>query len=67
MDNDEGKQAHKSHRDRHSGRKADKKKPKNEEVLTPKQKNPKAFAVQNAVKAERRFRRLVCLMRWQIY
>ncbi|ENN71782.1 hypothetical protein D910_02524 [Dendroctonus ponderosae] len=49
----------KSHRDRKSGRKADKKKSKNPNVeeLTDKQKNPKAFAINSAIRAERRFRR----------
>lgn len=50
---------HKSHRDRNAGRKADKKKSKNEHVqeLTDKQKNPKAFTFNSAIRAERRFRR----------
>ncbi|XP_044743641.1 ribosome biogenesis protein BMS1 homolog [Chrysoperla carnea] len=51
----------KSHRDRQSGRKADKKKQKNADnhiqELSDKQKNPKAFAINSAVRAERRFRR----------
>lgn len=44
------------------GRKAEKKKAKNEHVqeLTDKQRNPKAFAVNSAVRAERRFRRYLC-------
>ncbi|XP_066142906.1 ribosome biogenesis protein BMS1 homolog [Euwallacea fornicatus] len=52
----------KSHRDRHSGRKAEKKKAKKNsqnpvEELTDKQRNPKAFAFNSAIRAERRFRR----------
>ncbi|CAG9761928.1 unnamed protein product [Ceutorhynchus assimilis] len=52
----------KSHRDRHSGRKADKKKTKKAnlnpvEELTAKQRNPKAFAFNSAIRAERKFRR----------
>ncbi|XP_043285271.1 ribosome biogenesis protein BMS1 homolog [Venturia canescens] len=49
----------KTHRDRHSGRKAEKKKAKNEheQILTDKQKNPKAFTFNSAIRAERRFRR----------
>lgn len=50
---------HKTHRERNAGRKADKKKAKKEHVqeLTDKQKNPKAFTFNSAVRAERRFRR----------
>lgn len=44
--------AHKQHRERKKGRKADKKKAKDLN-----QKNPKAFTFNSAVKAERRFRR----------
>jgi hypothetical protein len=42
-----------------AGRKAEKKKTKNVHVqeLTDKQKNPKAFTFNSAVRAERRFRR----------
>lgn len=49
----------KSHRERKSGVKAEKKKLKNphEQVLTDKQKNPKAFTFNSAIGAERRFRR----------
>lgn len=49
----------KTHRERNAGRKAEKKKAKNQHVqeLTDKQKNPKAFTFNSAVKAERRFRR----------
>uniref|UniRef100_A0A0A9YDD7 Bms1-type G domain-containing protein n=1 Tax=Lygus hesperus TaxID=30085 RepID=A0A0A9YDD7_LYGHE len=49
----------KPHRERLSGRKADKKKAKkdHQQELTAKQRNPKAFAVSNVVRAERRFRR----------
>ncbi|XP_066262376.1 ribosome biogenesis protein BMS1 homolog [Euwallacea similis] len=52
----------KSHRDRHSGRKAEKKRTKKNsqnpvEGLTDKQRNPKAFAFNSAIRAERRFRR----------
>ncbi|KAJ9582398.1 hypothetical protein L9F63_003251, partial [Diploptera punctata] len=58
MENNE-KLNKKSHRDRQSGRKAEKKKAKNAHVqeLTAKQKNPKAFTFNSAVRAERRFRR----------
>ena len=58
-------QRHKSHNDPHSGRKADKKnklkKKKDTNELTheetkERKRNPKAFAIQSAVKAERRFR-----------
>ncbi|KAG5309009.1 BMS1 protein, partial [Acromyrmex insinuator] len=50
---------HKSHRDRNAGRKAEKKKTKKEHVqeLSDKQKNPKAFTFNSAIRAERRFRR----------
>ncbi|EFA08649.2 ribosome biogenesis protein BMS1 homolog [Tribolium castaneum] len=51
----------KSHRDRHSGRKAEKKKGKKNanrlEDVPDKQRNPKAFAFNSAVRAERKFRR----------
>nr|CAI5861220.1 unnamed protein product [Callosobruchus analis] len=54
-----GKQ--KSHRDRHSGKKFDKRKAKkdaqNPVDLSDKQRNPKAFAFNSAIRAERRFRR----------
>lgn len=55
----EEKVSHKTHRERNAGRKATKKKAKNEHVqeLTDKQKNPKAFTFHSAIKAERRFRR----------
>ncbi|GAB6028474.1 Glycoside hydrolase 2 (Mannanase, beta-galactosidase) [Chamberlinius hualienensis] len=59
MDFDE-KDSKKSHRASRAGRKADKKKQKVSPIdskLTPKQKNPKAFAIQNVVRAERHFRR----------
>ncbi|XP_017882158.1 ribosome biogenesis protein BMS1 homolog [Ceratina calcarata] len=52
--------AHKSHRERNAGRKAEKKKAKKDghvQELTDKQKNPKAFTFHSAIKAERRFRR----------
>ncbi|KAH6945445.1 hypothetical protein HPB50_008499 [Hyalomma asiaticum] len=60
MDDD---QKAKAHRARHSGRKADKKEKKNENVqeLTAKQRNPKAFSVQSVQKAEKKFRRLTLL------
>ncbi|XP_076753428.1 ribosome biogenesis protein BMS1 homolog [Xylocopa sonorina] len=50
---------HKTHRERNAGRKAEKKKAKKDHVqeLTDKQKNPKAFTFNSAIKAERRFRR----------
>ncbi|KAG5329436.1 BMS1 protein, partial [Acromyrmex charruanus] len=50
---------HKSHRDRNAGRKAEKKKTKKEHIqeLSDKQKNPKAFTFNSAIRAERRFRR----------
>ncbi|XP_015119160.1 ribosome biogenesis protein BMS1 homolog [Diachasma alloeum] len=50
---------HKSHRERNAGRKAEKKKAKKPQSdgLTDKQRNPKAFTFNSAVKAERRFRR----------
>lgn len=50
---------HKSHRERTAGRKAEKKKTKKQRVreLTDKQRNPKAFTFNSAVKAERKFRR----------
>ncbi|EFN85252.1 Ribosome biogenesis protein BMS1-like protein [Harpegnathos saltator] len=50
---------HKTHRDPNAGRKAEKKKAKKKHVqeLTDKQRNPKAFTFNSAVKAEKRFRR----------
>ncbi|XP_043473482.1 ribosome biogenesis protein BMS1 homolog isoform X2 [Leptopilina heterotoma] len=50
---------HKTHRDRNAGRKAEKKKAKKSHIqeLTDKQRNPKAFTFNSAIKAERRFRR----------
>lgn len=47
----------KAHQSRHSGRKAEKKSAKNKHVQeqTAKERNPKAFAFQSAVKAQRRF------------
>ncbi|XP_018368525.1 PREDICTED: ribosome biogenesis protein BMS1 homolog [Trachymyrmex cornetzi] len=50
---------HKSHRDRNAGRKAEKKKIKKEHVqeLSDRQRNPKAFTFNSAIRAERRFRR----------
>ncbi|XP_051156365.1 ribosome biogenesis protein BMS1 homolog isoform X2 [Leptopilina boulardi] len=50
---------HKTHRDRNAGRKAEKKKAKKTHIqeLTDKQRNPKAFTFNSAIKAERRFRR----------
>ncbi|KOC60307.1 Ribosome biogenesis protein bms1 [Habropoda laboriosa] len=50
---------HKTHRERNAGRKAEKKKVKKNDgqELTDKQKNPKAFTFNSAIKAERRFRR----------
>lgn len=50
----------KAHRARHSGVKADKKKAKSkpiDENLTARQRNPKAFAINSAIRAERNFRR----------
>ncbi|XP_059476244.1 ribosome biogenesis protein BMS1 homolog [Neocloeon triangulifer] len=49
----------KAHRERNAGRKAEKKKQKNPHVqeLSDKQRNPKAFTFNSAVKAERQFRR----------
>ncbi|KAI4468204.1 ribosome biogenesis protein [Holotrichia oblita] len=51
----------KSHRERHSGRKADKKKVKKNgksiQELTDQRRNPKAFAFNSVIGAERRFRR----------
>ncbi|XP_017781271.1 PREDICTED: ribosome biogenesis protein BMS1 homolog [Nicrophorus vespilloides] len=53
----------KSHREKKSGKKAERKKAKkdaqnpNVQELTDKQKNPKAFAINSAIRAERRFRR----------
>lgn len=57
--NEEGFTAHKQHRESKSGRKADKKKEKKQKELQgdPKKRNPKAFAFNSAVKAERQFRR----------
>ena len=53
-------QKHKSHVNPHSGRKAVKKSNKTDELtkdeLKERKRNPKAFAIQNAVKAERQFR-----------
>jgi ribosome biogenesis protein BMS1 len=52
--------SHKQHRERNAGRKADKKetkKKKNHQHDDSKQKNPKAFTFNSAIKAERRFRR----------
>ncbi|XP_063232046.1 ribosome biogenesis protein BMS1 homolog [Bacillus rossius redtenbacheri] len=59
MDGNNDLEKKKSHRDRHSGRKAEKKKAKGakEQKLPDKQRNPKAFTFNSAVKAERRFRR----------
>ncbi|KYN01439.1 PREDICTED: ribosome biogenesis protein BMS1 homolog [Cyphomyrmex costatus] len=50
---------HKSHRNRNAGRKAEKKKAKKEHIqeLSDKQRNPKAFTFNSAIRAERRFRR----------
>lgn len=49
----------KAHKKRNAGRKAQKKAEKNKHVqdLTAKQRNPKAFAFQSAVKAQRTFAR----------
>lgn len=55
----ESDQKHKSHQKPHSGRKADKKSSKrelNKEEIKERKRNPKAFAIQNAVKADRLFR-----------
>lgn len=55
-------QLHKSHQKPHSGRKADKKAEKKvqqqltKEEIKERKRNPKAFAIQNAVKAQRQFR-----------
>ncbi|XP_043485918.1 ribosome biogenesis protein BMS1 homolog, partial [Polistes fuscatus] len=59
MSNEEDTVKHKTHRERNAGRKAEKKKAKNPHIqeLTDKQKNPKAFTFNSAIKAERRFRR----------
>ncbi|CAH1392434.1 unnamed protein product [Nezara viridula] len=59
------KESKKPHRVRHSGRKAEKKKAKNPHVqeLSDKQRNPKAFAITSAVRAERNFRRTQDLKR----
>lgn len=61
-DDDGGIDKKKSHRARQSGVKADKKKLKKkpkekEENLTARQRNPKAFAINSAIRAERNFRR----------
>ncbi|KAK0179967.1 hypothetical protein PV327_005659 [Microctonus hyperodae] len=51
---------HKSHRERKSGRKAEKKKKSKKDEndgLTDKQRNPKAFTFNSAIRAERQFRR----------
>lgn len=50
----------KAHRAKQAGRKAEKKKKKNQidqSNLSARQRNPKAFAIQSAVRAERQFRR----------
>lgn len=50
----------KSHHAKHAGRKAEKKKNKNkvdQSNLSARQRNPKAFAIQSVVRAERQFRR----------
>uniref|UniRef100_H2YNI0 Bms1-type G domain-containing protein n=1 Tax=Ciona savignyi TaxID=51511 RepID=H2YNI0_CIOSA len=52
----EGEAPAKSHRVRHSGRKAEKRQQKDNEAET-KQRNPKAFAIQSANKLNRAFRR----------
>ena len=60
MANDnEDRVTHKNHRERNAGRKAEKKKAKKEHVqeLSSKQRNPKAFTFNSAIKAERQFRR----------
>ncbi|XP_044252680.1 ribosome biogenesis protein BMS1 homolog [Tribolium madens] len=49
--------AKKSHRERHSGRKAQKKEKKSVGEVSDKQRNPKAFAFNSAIRAERKFRR----------
>ena len=56
---EEGNQSHKEHRKRHSGKKADKKKAKNlpQDEKSRRERNPKAFAIQNVGKTERRVRR----------
>ncbi|CAK9832115.1 Ribosome biogenesis protein BMS1 homolog [Anthophora retusa] len=50
---------HKTHRERNAGRKAEKKKAKknHDQGLTDRQRNPKAFTFNSAIKAERQFRR----------
>lgn len=50
---------HKTHRERNAGRKAVKKQAKKEHIqkLTERQRNPKAFTFNSAVRAERKFRR----------
>lgn len=57
--NSSEKSAQKTHRARHSGPKAEKKKSKNkhEQDLTARQRNPKAFAIQSVNKAAKAFRR----------
>ncbi|XP_022906506.2 ribosome biogenesis protein BMS1 homolog [Onthophagus taurus] len=57
--NEEFNDKKKAHRKRLAGRKADKKdaKKKQQENLSDKQKNPKAFTFNSAIRAERRFRR----------
>ncbi|XP_044012399.1 ribosome biogenesis protein BMS1 homolog, partial [Aphidius gifuensis] len=59
MSDPDDKMTHKSHRERNSGRKADKKKAKTkrEEFINNKQNNPKAFTFNRVVRAERQFRR----------
>lgn len=48
----------KAHRAKHAGRKAEKKKKKHQEQdQDARKRNPKAFAIQSAVRAEKRFRR----------
>lgn len=65
MDEEIDKNTKKPHRTRLAGRKAEKKKAKNPHVqeLTDKQRNPKAFAINSAVRAERGFRRTQDLKR----
>lgn len=62
MADSENPDPRKPHRAAHSGRKADKKDAKKKkfldnDALSARQRNPKAFAIQSATKAERRFRR----------
>lgn len=66
MDEDSNKR--KPHRTKKSGRKAEKKEKKNEATkavsqagMTAKQKNPKAFAIQNVTKLRKKVRRYVCV------